>query len=199
VLRDGSPVLEGFDVDAAPGEFVVVMGESGSGKSSLLAALLGFAEVEGEAALDGEPIGAATRPRIAWAGQSSQLLAGTIADNVRLGHGDAPGALLDRALRLGGVDLPADRVLGPGGTGLSGGQAQRVATARAVHRLLATDGRLLLLDEPSSALDPDRERALGARLRELAREGRIVLATTHRAGLADAADRVIRLPEVARV
>ena len=199
VLRDGSPVLEGFDVDAAPGEFVVVMGESGSGKSSLLAALLGFAEVEGEAALDGEPIGAATRSRIAWSGQSSQLLAGTIADNVRLGHADAPGALLDRALRLGGVDLPADRVLGPGGTGLSGGQAQRVATARAVHRLLATDGRLLLLDEPSSALDPDRERALGARLRELAREGRIVLATTHRAGLADAADRVIRLPEVARV
>jgi thiol reductant ABC exporter CydD subunit len=199
VLRDGGPVLEGFDVDAAPGEVVVVMGESGSGKSSLLAALLGFAEVEGEAALDGEPIGAATRSRIAWSGQSSQLLAGTIADNVRLGHADAPGALLDRALRLGGVDLPGDRVLGPGGTGLSGGQAQRVATARAVHRLLATDGRLLLLDEPSSALDPDRERALGARLRELAREGRIVLATTHRAGLADAADRVIRLPEVARV
>ena len=199
VLRDGIAVLDRIDVDAAPGELVVVMGESGSGKSSLLAALLGFADAEGEALLDGEPIDVGTRSRIAWAGQSPQLLAGTIADNVRLGQPDAAGPTLDRALRLGGVDLPADRVLGPGGAGLSGGQAQRVATARAIHRLLAADARLLLLDEPSSALDPERERALGAHLRELAREGRIVLATTHRAGLADAADRVIRLPEAARV
>jgi thiol reductant ABC exporter CydD subunit len=199
VLRDGIAVLDRFDVDAAPGEFVVVMGESGSGKSSLLAGLLGFADAEGVALLDGESIDAGMRSRIAWAGQSPQLLAGTIADNVRLGQADAAGPTLDRALRLGGVDLPADRALGPGGAGLSGGQAQRVATARAIHRLLAADARLLLLDEPSSALDPERERALGAHLRELAREGRIVLATTHRAGLAEAADRVIRLPEAARV
>ena len=199
VLRDGASVLDGVDLDVAPGEFVVVTGDSGSGKSSLLAALLGFADFDGEATLDGERVGAATRPRVAWAGQSPQLLAGTVAENVRLGQADAAAPVLDRALRLGGVDLPAHRLLGPGGTGLSGGQAQRVAIARAIHRLLAADARLLLLDEPSSALDPERELALGAHLRELAREGLLVLATTHRQGLADAADRVIRLPEVARV
>jgi thiol reductant ABC exporter CydD subunit len=199
VLRDGVAVLNGVDLDAAPGEFVVVMGESGSGKSSLLAALLGFTEARGELLLDGEPLGAPTRSRIAWAGQSPQLLAGTLAANVRLGHADAPESLLDEAFRLGGVDLPADRLLGPSGAGLSGGQAQRVATARAIYRLLAAEARLLVLDEPSSALDPERERVLGGHLRELARTGRVVLVTTHRAGLADAADRVIRLSEVARV
>ena len=199
VLRDDTAVLDGLDLDVAPGEFVVVTGESGSGKSSLLAALLGFAEAEGEATLDGVPMGAATRSRTAWAGQSPVLLAGTVAENVRLGEADAAEPVLARALRLGGVDVPADRVLGPGGAGLSGGQAQRVATARAVNRLLASGGRLLLLDEPSSALDPEREAELGRHLRELAGDGRIVLVTTHRGGLAGAADRVVRLPEVARV
>jgi thiol reductant ABC exporter CydD subunit len=199
VLRDDAAVLDGFDLDVEPGEFIAVTGESGSGKSSLLAALLGFAGVEGEATLDGVPIDAAARARTAWAGQSPVLLAGTVAENVRLGRPDAPETTLARALRIGGVDVPADRVLGPGGAGLSGGQAQRVATARAVHRLLADDGVLLLLDEPSSSLDPEREAELGRHLGELAAEGRIVLVTTHRGGLADAAHRVVRLPEVSRV
>ncbi|MBT2498478.1 thiol reductant ABC exporter subunit CydD [Agromyces sp. ISL-38] len=199
VIRDGAVVLEGLSFDVAPGEFVVVTGDSGSGKSSLLSAILGFADLEGEVTIDGVPVGAATRSNTSWAGQAPQLLAGTIAENVRLGQPDAAASLLEHALRVGGVDLPGHRRLGPSGAGLSGGQAQRVATARAVHRLLAADARLLLLDEPSSALDADRELELGRRLRELAREGRAVLVTTHRPGLAEAADRTVPLSEVARV
>lgn len=199
VIRDGAVALEGVNLDVSPGEFVVVTGDSGSGKSSLLSAILGFADFEGEVTIDGVPVGAATRSNIAWAGQAPQLLAGTISENVRLGQSDAPAPLLELSRRVGGVDLPGHRLLGPSGAGLSGGQAQRVATARAVHRLLAADARVLLLDEPSSALDADRERELGRRLRELARDGRAVLVTTHRLGLAEAADRTVAMSEAARV
>lgn len=197
VLHDGRPVLDGFDLDAARGEIVAVTGPSGSGKSSFVAALLGFADAEGEASLDGVPTGSETRARIAWAGQAPHLLEGTVAENVRLGASDAPGALVARALALASVDVPAGTVLGPGGSGLSGGQAQRVAVARAIHRLLALDAPLLVLDEPTSALDADREAALAAGLRELADEGRIVLVVTHRDALARRADRVVALREVA--
>lgn len=197
VLRDGRTVLDGLDLDAAHGEIVAVTGTSGSGKSSLVAALLGFADAEGEASLDGVPAGSATRARTAWAGQAAHLLEGTVAENVRLGASDAPAGLTARALALASVDVPADTLLGPGGAGLSGGQAQRVAVARAIHRLLALDAPLLVLDEPTSALDADRETALASGLRELAAEGRIILVVTHRDALAGRADRVVALREVA--
>jgi ATP-binding cassette subfamily C protein CydD len=162
-----------------------------------VAALLGFADAEGEASLDGVPTGSETRARIAWAGQAPHLLEGTVAENVRLGASDAPAELVARALALASVDVPAGTVLGPGGSGLSGGQAQRVAVARAIHRLLALDAPLLMLDEPTSALDADRETALASGLRELAAEGRIILVVTHRDALARRADRVVALREVA--
>lgn len=199
VLRDGRAVVEGLDLDVAPGELVALTGASGSGKSSVVGAVLGFAEATGELRVGGAPAGAATRAAVTWAGQAPQLLEGTVAENVRLGCADAPPELLDRALATAGVDVPADLRLGPGGAGLSGGQAQRVAIARALHRALATGAGLVLLDEPSSALDADREAALGRALREFARGGRAVLVTTHREGLAKVADRIVRIPEGARV
>jgi ATP-binding cassette subfamily C protein CydD len=193
VRRGTRTVLDGFRLDARPGEVVAVTGESGSGKSSLLAALLGFAESDGTVTLDGRALVPGDRSSIAWSGQAPALLAGTIASNVRLGDEDADPTVLARALDLAGVELDPATPLGPGGGGLSGGQAQRVATARAIHRLLARDARLLLLDEPGSAQDADREAVLGERLRELAADGRVVLLTTHRSGLAAAAHRSIGL------
>ena len=207
VMRGDRAVLDGLDLDAARGELVAVTGESGSGKSSLFAALLGFVPLEGVARLDGAVLGgevgvgagagagadANARSRIAWAGQTPALLAGTIASNVRLGDDDADPELCTRACRLAGVELDPGLRLGPGGSGLSGGQAQRVATARAIHRLLARDAPLLLLDEPSSAQDEHREAALGDALVELSAEGRIVVVSSHRAALASRADRVIEL------
>lgn len=179
-----------LDLDAEPGEIVALVGESGAGKSSAFAALLGFAAAAGRIELDGAPLG---RDRIAWAGQSPALVAGTVASNVRLGDEHAPEALLAEALRLAGVELDPGRTVGPGGQGLSGGQAQRVATARAVHRALARDTPILLLDEPSSALDEERELALAASLRELAARGRIVVVASHRPVLVAIADRIVRL------
>ena len=190
VRRGDQVVVDGVRLAAADGQVVAVTGESGSGKSSLFAAILGFADGEGEILLDGRRLAPGDRSAIAWAGQTPTLLAGSIAENVRLGDEGAPPELLDRALRLAGVEpeIDRDRRLGSGGAGLSGGQAQRVAVARAVHRLLARDGRLLLLDEPSSALDPMREAELARGLRELAAEGRTILVATHRSALADSAD-----------
>jgi ATP-binding cassette subfamily C protein CydD len=190
VRRGDRVVLDGFGLTVRPGEVVAVTGESGSGKSSLFAALLGFAEFDGRVLLDGRPLDG-DRSSIAWAGQAPMLLEGSVAANVRLGDEDAEPGLLDRALELAGVELDPDRALGPDGAGLSGGQAQRVATARAIHRLLARDGRLLLLDEPASAQDAGREAALAQHLRELAGDGRVVLVTTHRSALAATADRSI--------
>jgi ATP-binding cassette, subfamily C, bacterial CydD len=196
VRRGDRIVVDGVHLTAGARQVVAVTGESGSGKSSLFAAILGFADVEGEVLLDGVRLAPGDRSAIAWAGQTPTLLAGTVAENVRLGDETAPPELLDRSLRLAGVDVEPERRLGPGGSGLSGGQAQRVATARAIHRLLAGDGRLLLLDEPSSALDPAREAALGLALRELAAEGRTVLVATHRTALVDMADASLDLAVV---
>ncbi len=197
VSRGGRPVIDGLDLDAEPGEVVAVTGASGTGKSTLLAALLGFVELDdgvitvGHGRQDSEG-----RGRLAWAGQAPMLLPGSIASNVTLGDEDAPPELLGRALRLGGVDLDPHTEVGQGGAGLSLGQAQRVATARAIHRLLARDGAVLLLDEPSSALDAARESALAAHLRELADEGRIVIVASHRPALVASADRVLELQAV---
>lgn len=193
VRRGERIVLDGFSLDARPGELVAVTGESGSGKSSLFAAILGFADAEGELRLAGRRLRPGDRSAIAWSGQTPVLFDGTIAENVRLGDEHADREHLARALLIAGVELDPERRLGPAGAGLSGGQAQRVATARAIHRLLARDGRLLLLDEPTSAQDAERESELGARLRGLADEGRVVVVSTHRSALSDAADRSIEL------
>ncbi|WP_438855873.1 thiol reductant ABC exporter subunit CydD [Agromyces sp. M3QZ16-3] len=198
VVRDGTPVCAPLHLEAERGELVALTGASGSGKSSVLAAMLGFADRAGELELDGVALGAGTRRHVAWAGQSPQLVEGTVAENVRLGSEDADPDLVVRAFAVAGVDVDASMPLGPSGAGLSGGQAQRVAVARAIHRALATDAPLVLLDEPTSALDPEREQAMAVALREFARSGRIVIVTTHREGLGGAADRVVRLREVVR-
>ncbi|WP_227820080.1 thiol reductant ABC exporter subunit CydD [Agromyces aureus] len=193
VLRDGAVVVDGVDLAARPGELVAVTGPSGVGKSSLFAGLLGFTPIEGDALVNGERPGPATRAAIAWSPQGATLFAGTVLSNVRLGAEQADVAIGQRAMRLAEVGLDPETPLGAGGTGLSGGQAQRVAIARALHRALATEAGIVLLDEPTSAQDPAHEAAIAAGLRELADEGYAVLVATHRAGVAVAADRTIAL------
>ncbi|WP_165314405.1 thiol reductant ABC exporter subunit CydD [Agromyces protaetiae] len=197
VRRDDRVVVEGLDLAVAPGEVVAVVGPSGVGKSSLVAAILGFVDHEGEISVGGAS--GPGLPAVAWAPQRSSLVAGTVASNVTMGDPDASPAILDRALALAGVDVDPASVLGAGGEGVSGGQAQRIAVARAIHRLLARDLALLVVDEPSSALDHDREEALAHTFCELAGDGRAVLVVTHRPSLAAAADRVVALGVLADV
>ncbi|WP_246101746.1 thiol reductant ABC exporter subunit CydD [Streptomyces cyaneus] len=185
-----------------PGETVALVGPSGAGKSTLLNVLLGFVRpTEGRVLVGGADLAELDleewRSRIAWVPQRPHLYAGTIAENVRLARPDADDAAVRRALGDAGalefVDaLPrgVDTALGEDGAGLSAGQRQRLALARA----FLADRPVLLLDEPTAALDGATEAEVVEAVRRLA-VGRTVLLVVHRPALLGVADRVVRLAE----
>ncbi|WP_091506958.1 thiol reductant ABC exporter subunit CydD [Amycolatopsis sacchari] len=190
VLRDadfawpgGAPVLRGVDLEIPAGTRIAVVGESGAGKSTLLAALLGFLRpVRGSAVVPAE---------VAWAPQDPQLVSTTVAENLRLADPHADDARLTEALRVACLpELALDTVLTSGGSGLSGGQAQRLALARAL--VAAPAARLVLLDEPTAHLDEATARELRANLRE-ALADRTVVQVTHHPGEAADADLVLEV------
>jgi ATP-binding cassette, subfamily C, bacterial CydCD len=124
-----------------------------------------------------------------WLPQDPTLFAGTVADNIRLGRPDAPEAAVAAAARDAALDeVPLTRVLGQRGGGLSAGQRRRVTLARA----LVLGRPVLLLDEPTAGLDPDRESVVIETLRRYA-AGHAVLAVSHRPALIAAADVVVEL------
>ncbi|MBC9728420.1 thiol reductant ABC exporter subunit CydD [Streptomyces sp. TRM68367] len=185
-----------------PGETVALVGPSGAGKSTLLHVLLGFVRpVEGRVRIGGADLAGVDleqwRSRIAWVPQRPHLYAGTIAENVRLARPDADDVAVRQALRDAGalefVDaLPEGMgtVLGEDGAGLSAGQRQRLALARA----FLADRPVLLLDEPTAALDGATEAEVVAAVRRLA-AGRTVLLVVHRPALLALADRVVRVED----
>ncbi|MFE9215479.1 thiol reductant ABC exporter subunit CydD [Streptomyces lavendulae] len=190
----------------APGECVALTGPSGAGKSTLLHVLLGFVTPTGgrvrigDADLDGLSL-EQWRERVAWVPQRPHLFAGTIAENVRLARPGASDEAVEAALRDAGAwefvsALPGGTrtPLGEGGVGLSAGQRQRLALARA----FLADRPVLLLDEPTAALDGGTEAAVVEAVRRLA-VGRTVLLVVHRPALLAVADRVVRVGEGAPV
>ncbi len=197
-VRRGERLLAPVDLRAAPGTVTLLEGPSGSGKTSILAALRGAAEFDGTAHLDGADVRSLPLSHwLAWAGQQPGLVAGSILDNVALGDPAPDGRLVARALELAGAGmLDPERVLGAQGAGLSGGQAQRVAVARAFHRHLAGRAPVIALDEPSAALDADTEERLWSSVRSLADDGATVLLVSHRASARRIADTVVALAAV---
>lgn len=195
VRRGDTVVVDGLSGSWMPGTVLAVTGPSGAGKSSFLGALLGLVEHDGEVLLDGVAVPPAERmASIAWAGQRPELTSGPLEQVVALGSEHPDAALARAALAWAAVDdVPATAVLGPAGEGLSGGQAQRVALARARYRAVERGTRIVLLDEPSSALDAATESRIAAAVRELADEGRLVVVVTHRHALREAADAVLEL------
>lgn len=183
-----------------PGEVVALTGPSGCGKSTALAALLGFVEPSaGTITAGGADLSTADldawRRRIAWVPQRPWIFAGTVADNIRLGAPDADDEAVRAAARAAGADtfvaaLPDSyaTVLGDDGRGLSAGQRQRIALARAFLR----DAPIVLLDEPTANLDLETAAAVMDSIRHLA-AGRTVLIAAHRPELVALADREIAL------
>jgi ATP-binding cassette subfamily C protein CydD len=185
------PLLTGLSFEVPAGGRLVLVGPSGAGKSSLLEALAGWLPPRsGRVAM---PQGA----RVALAGQRPWIFAGTLADNIRLGDPQASDAAVRAAAEAAQVQRFASRLpdglatrVGEHGLGLSGGEARRVALARALLR----DPKVLLLDEPTAFLDPDTEAALLAALDRFAR-GRTVLVASHSPAVMAWAGRVLILPE----
>ena len=194
--------LAEFRLDIAPGEKVAVMGASGAGKSTLLALVAGLLRPQGGAiladglVLDDESIGQ-IRARTAWLGAKPHFFAGSLQGNLTLGRPDIAPAALASALALASADQAVARRpgglrshVGEGGLGLSGGEARRVALARAA---LSPQAGLILADEPTAHLDRESAAAVTEGLLRLA-QGRTLLVATHDPALAARIDRVVRLP-----
>jgi len=186
------PVLDGFDLGVAAGERVALFGPSGGGKTTLLALVAGLAAPQaGTIAVGGEALtggnAAALRTGMAWIGQRPHLFAGSLRANVLLGRDGLAPAAADAVLArlLPGRDRR--RQVGEGGAGLSGGEALRLALARAAVDPRAT---LLLADEPTAHLDAQTAADVTAALLDVAR-GRTLIVATHDPLLAARLDRVV--------
>jgi ATP-binding cassette subfamily B protein len=189
LAEGGRPLLESISVEVPAGSKVVLRGASGAGKSTLADLLRRFVDPDaGRVLLDGRPLGefklADLRKRIVVVEHSPVLFRGSILDNLRYGHPDVDEAAALEAARRAQVDefvagLPQGYAteVGEGGSGLSTGQRQRIAIARA-----ALAGPLIvILDEATSGLDADAARAVHRSL-DAAFAGRTRIIITHRVG-----------------
>lgn len=195
-----SPAVEAVTLEVGTGTMLALVGPPGSGKSTLVRLLLGLERPEhGRVLMDGHDVAhlssAILRRQIGVVPQEVQLFAGTIAENIAAGAEDATFARLVAAAKFVGLHetvqaLPAgyETELGDRGAGLSLGQRQLVAIARALVR----NPRILVLDEATSSLDPGTEAALLASLRRAAR-GRTMIVATHRRAVLEACDGAVLL------
>jgi ATP-binding cassette subfamily C protein CydD len=197
----GDPLFQGLDLTLPAGTITALVGHSGSGKSTLGQLLMGFLAPTGGhirvgthdlALIDPED----WRHHIAWVPQNPTLFLGTLAENIALdpkpeGHDAALRTAAKNAHALDFIErlpLGFDTMVGDRGQGLSGGEIQRIALARAFYK----DAPLVILDEPSASLDPESERLITAAITRLARN-RTVLVIAHRLTTVETCDQIIHL------
>ena len=191
------PALSGVDLVLEAGTRTALVGRSGSGKSTLVNLLLRFLDpTGGRIVADGVAVGdlpvEAWREHVALVPQRPYLFHGSVLENIRLARPEASRGQVRRAAELAGADEFVGRLLGgydaqigDRGTRLSGGEVQRVAVARAFLK----DAPLLVMDEPTSSLDPESEALIRAALEKLA-EDRTVLVVAHRLNTVRNADAI---------
>ena len=196
IYPDGRRGLSALSFTAEAGAVTALWGASGAGKSTALKLLMGYAPLsEGRIDINGAPLRAPLIGQAAWIAQRPRVFHGTLRDNITLFDPSVPEtAVRDAAEAAGVMDFAAslpdglDTAVGERGHGLSGGQAQRLALARA----LAVDMKLILLDEPTAHLDGEAEARFLAALTRAA-QGRTVIIATHSPAVRAICDAVIDL------
>lgn len=193
-----TPALNGIDLEINFGEMVAIVGGNGSGKSTLVSALTRLVTPDsGRILIDGQDIFThdlrSVRSQMAMVTQKTKLFQGTIAENIAYGRSWSRQADIAAAAKAATADLFIDEMpdgyntmLGEGGEGVSGGQAQRLCIARAVLR----DPAVLILDEATSQVDTTSE-ALIAKAMEQITQGRTTLVIAHRMSTIVHADRIL--------
>jgi ATP-binding cassette subfamily C protein CydD len=193
-----TPVFQDFALDVKPGEHVALVGGSGTGKTVLMSLLAGLLPPsEGRIEIGGIALTAETarrlRDRMAWMGQRPHVFSGSVQHNVALGRTGVGSMQVHRAIQWAQLDQVAQAhpgtSLGEGGTGLSGGEAARLALARLAA---APRADLLLADEPTAHLDTETAEQVIESLVALA-QGRTLIVATHDPVLAARMDRVVHL------
>ena len=196
---DEKPVFQGFSLTVRPGEHVALVGGSGTGKTVLMSLLAGLlVPTAGRIEIDGQTLAPDTvrplRERMAWMGQRAHVFAAPVRDNIALGRPSVDDERVRQAITQARLDTVAQAhpgiSLGEGGTGLSGGEAARLALARL---MAAPEADLLLADEPTAHLDSETADQVAESLVTLAR-GRTLIVATHDPRLAARMDRVVQLP-----
>lgn len=196
---DEQPVFQGFSLAVRPGEHVALVGGSGTGKTVLMSLLAGLlVPTSGRIEIDGQTLAldtvGALRERMAWMGQRAHVFAAPVRDNIALGRPSVDDERVRLAITKARLDTVAQAhpgiSLGEGGTGLSGGEAARLALARL---MAAPEADLLLADEPTAHLDSETADQVAESLVTLAR-GRTLIVATHDPRLAARMDRIVQLP-----
>ena len=196
-----NPVVKDLDFDFAPGSMTAIIGSTGAGKSTLVRVIMallppdsGSVVLYDKAGTEVES-GVRTRCNFMYVPQGNSLMSGTIRDNLLLAKPDASDDELREVLHLAAADFVynlqdgLETVCAEIGAGLSEGQAQRIAIARALLR----PGGILVLDEATSALDADTELELLERLGARYRGSKTILCITHRPAATSYADKVLKL------
>lgn len=199
-----TPLFEDYTLHIAAGEHIAIVAPSGGGKSTLLSLIAGLVSAQGgEIKIGGVQLSANTaatlRSRMTWIGQKPHIFAGSVRANVALGRAGIDAQDVTAALQFSSLDsVPQAQLgvaLGEGGGGLSGGEAVRLALARA---MVAQHADLLLVDEPTAHLDSSTAKQVTDALLQLA-QGKTMIVATHDPVLAERMQRVIVLNADAEV
>ena len=200
---DDAPALQDVSFEASPGETIAILGATGAGKSTLLSLIPRFYDpTQGRVLIDGNDLRGLDlddlRRNIGTVFQETFLFSNTVRNNIAFGHPEATQAQIEQAAEIAQahgfvtteLDKGYDTILTEGGNGLSGGQRQRLAIARA----LLLDPPILLMDDPTAAIDPETEHLIMSAM-DSAMSGRTTFIVAHRLSTLKRADRVIVLEQ----